>query len=79
MEEVIYGFCKACGEEGFLKTTHFVFSIKCKCCDSGEHTEEVSHCEHCLPEVPEYISYESLTGVKMNNIESALILYINGN
>jgi hypothetical protein len=77
-DEDEYGKCDICEEEGILKTTQFVFDLVCSCCEPN-HFEEVKHCPSCVPELPEFMSYISTSGVQMINIESKLLTYTHGN
>lgn len=77
-EETEYAECEMCGNKDILITTQFVFELECACC-TPNHFEEVKHCFSCMPEVPEFMSYISKSGVEMIDIESKLLSYIHGN
>jgi hypothetical protein len=78
MSEELYDICNVCGEWDYLEETRYVFEIQCQCCDS-KHYEELQHCPDCKPEVPQFVSYVSRSGVEMIDIESSLLTYMHGN
>lgn len=58
MAEQEYGICECCYKEAPLTRTYFYYNLPCECCGctiDGKHyhSEMVSHCKDCVPDIPE--------------------------
>lgn len=51
MENIEFGICDVCGEEGPLQRTYWHYLIKCEC-HSPSHFEMQRHCSKCIPIEP---------------------------
>ncbi len=52
MQEMEWGICDYCGNEGGLGRTYFEYDIDCKCCHGKQHYEIVYHCSKCEAKNP---------------------------
>lgn len=60
MSDQEYGKCECCGKEAPLTRTYFYYDIPCECCGctiDGKHyhSEMVSYCKDCTPDIPKEI------------------------